>query len=59
MDDMTFEIGEVVILNSGGPRMTVVGIAENGLVLCRWMLEDGDEAYQDVFVAATIESASR
>ena len=58
-DEMTYETGDVVILNSGGPRMTVVGIAEDGGVACVWMNEDAEELHQGVFKAATIELASR
>ena len=32
---MTFEIGDVVTLKSGGPSMTIDGVMENG-VRCIW-----------------------
>ena len=60
MDEMTYELGDVVILNSGGPRMTVVEVSEGGgAISCTWMNEDGDELHHGVFKAVTIELASR
>lgn len=29
--------GEKVMLNTGGPKMTVVGTDKVGLVMCRWL----------------------
>lgn len=31
-----FEIGDVVELRSGGPRMTVHGLVSDGDVVCQW-----------------------
>ena len=33
---MGFKTGQSVQLKSGGPPMTIEGIAYNGLVLCKW-----------------------
>lgn len=32
------KIGDVVVLNSGGPKMTVVKSHEDGTFLCVWMI---------------------
>ena len=51
--------GDVVILKSGGPRMTVYFIRE-GLVHTKWFTDNG-ELVQDKFVSAmlkTVESQS-
>lgn len=52
-----FKIGDVVILKSGGPPMTVHGIgdylqAKNGL-LCVWF--DDKKRVEDVFHQDTVE----
>lgn len=33
---MGFKTGQLVQLKSGGPHMTIAGIAYNGLVFCKW-----------------------
>jgi uncharacterized protein YodC (DUF2158 family) len=45
--------GDVVILKSGGPKMTVVGVGKYGYseveqALCRWF-KSGNEFVEDVF----------
>jgi uncharacterized protein YodC (DUF2158 family) len=56
---MQHKIGDVVILKSGGPRMTVHDIGDytnRGLqvgVLCVWF--DGSKKVEDVFHPETIE----
>jgi len=46
----SFEIGDVVLLKSGGPAMTVYGVGISGLVACVWFIESG------VAVRATFDS---
>lgn len=36
---MKFEVGTIVQLASGGPLMTVIGISDEGGVLCQWFLK--------------------
>lgn len=33
------DIGDQVILKSGGPKMTVTNLAANGVVRCTWFLQ--------------------
>lgn len=33
---ITFEVGDVVVLKSGGPWMTVTGVAVIGRIKCQW-----------------------
>ena len=35
-----FKIGDVVVLNSGGPRMTITDIIGDGKVNCMWFNYD-------------------
>lgn len=35
-----FDVGDVVVLRSGSPRMTVERVTENGHVVCTWY-QDG------------------
>ena len=39
--DQAFKPGDVVQLNSGGPRMTVVAVQSDGTLRCIWFHEDG------------------
>ncbi len=50
-----FEIGDIVQLKSGGPKMTVKEISPEGSYVCRWFT--GPKITQDVFEADTIEAA--
>lgn len=55
METEMFKTGDVVILKSGGPNMTVVSISEDGsIVYCTWMSDD-DDVYEGDFIPATIE----
>jgi uncharacterized protein YodC (DUF2158 family) len=47
-----FRTGDVVRLNSGGPRMTV-DRCDGGLVHCSWY--DNNEKKMDIFEAATLQ----
>ena len=54
MEIEMFKTGDVVILKSGGPNMTVVSISEDdALVDCTWMSDS--EVYAGDFLPATIE----
>jgi uncharacterized protein YodC (DUF2158 family) len=33
----TFELGEIVVLSSGGPTMTVIGLTPDGMVTVVWI----------------------
>lgn len=49
-----FQSGNVVILKSGGPRMTVVEQTENG-VHCIWFVMSAvDKVHSEVFEPATL-----
>jgi uncharacterized protein YodC (DUF2158 family) len=56
----TFKVGEVVQLNSGGPRMTVSSIGSEGTVNCTWFNQT-DHAFElkwAKFAAATLQRAT-
>ena len=42
-----FEIGDVVQLRSGGPKMTVHGLVSDGDVVCQWF--EGNEVHEESF----------
>lgn len=53
-----FKVGDVVILKSGGPRMTIEGIDKYGLstvkkALCTWF--DGNKKVSEIFTMEAIE----
>jgi uncharacterized protein YodC (DUF2158 family) len=39
--DLAFKPGDVVQLNSGGPKMTVEAVQSDGTLRCVWFHEDG------------------
>ena len=41
--DTSFRPGDVVPLNSGGPKMTVVSVQSDGTLRCVWFQEDGKQ----------------
>ncbi|HET6378603.1 MAG TPA: DUF2158 domain-containing protein [Methylocella sp.] len=41
-EPFAFEPGDIVMLKSGGPAMTVMSASEDG-VLCMWYAEDAEE----------------
>ena len=43
-----FEIGDVVQLRSGGPKMTVHGLVSDGDVVCQWF--EGNEVHEESFL---------
>ena len=51
------EIGDIVMLNSGGPWMTVVQIWKSGKVDCRWFSEENC-AQDDNFPGACVHKRS-
>jgi uncharacterized protein YodC (DUF2158 family) len=42
-----FEIGNVVQLRSGGPKMTVHSLVSDGDVVCQWF--EGNEVHEENF----------
>lgn len=42
---MDFQVGDVVELKSGGPKMTVRMVGNNGLIYCVWFNIDGGSAH--------------
>jgi uncharacterized protein YodC (DUF2158 family) len=42
-----FEIGDVVQLRSGGPKMTVHSLVSDGDVVCQWF--EGNEVHEENF----------
>jgi uncharacterized protein YodC (DUF2158 family) len=42
-----FEIGDVVQLRSGGPKMTVHSLVSDGNVVCQWF--EGNEVHEGHF----------
>ena len=53
MADEQWKEGDVVMLKSGGPLMTVTSIASGGAVHCTWF--DGTKKMNGSFPAGTIE----
>jgi uncharacterized protein YodC (DUF2158 family) len=51
MSSTQFKAGDVVVLKSGGPKMTVMEVRSDGL-LCRWFA--GNESKIDVFEPVTV-----
>jgi uncharacterized protein YodC (DUF2158 family) len=41
--DASFKLGDLVQLNSGGPRMTVVAVQSDGTLRCIWFHEEGKQ----------------
>lgn len=56
-----FEIGNVVQLRSGGPKMTVHSLVSDGDVVCQWF--EGNEVHEENFpkevLKKVIEGGSR
>ena len=48
-----FEIGDVVQLRSGGPKMTVHGLVSDGDVVCQWF--EGNEVHEESFPKDTLK----
>jgi uncharacterized protein YodC (DUF2158 family) len=54
--DLAFKPGDVVQLNSGGPRMTVVAVQSDGTLQCIWFHEDGKRG-NGVFAQVALRAA--
>lgn len=53
---MTFNIGDIVRLKSGGPKMTILGIdGDESTYACKWFDRNG-RLNRDSFQASTIEA---
>ena len=50
-----FEVGDVVQIKSGGERMTIEEIDEDGNVSCVWF--EGKQPQRGAFAAATLQKA--
>jgi uncharacterized protein YodC (DUF2158 family) len=48
---MEIRVGDIVVLKSGGPKMTVEKVG-NGVFVCKWF--DGDKAERDFFPFDTV-----
>jgi uncharacterized protein YodC (DUF2158 family) len=40
---MSFKIGDTVQLKSGGPKMTIESIQDDGSYWCVWFVDKGDQ----------------
>ena len=54
--DLSFKPGDVVQLNSGGPKMTVVAVQSDGTLSCVWFHEDGKQE-NGVFAQVALRAA--
>lgn len=52
---MTFEVGDVVVLKSGSPRMTIAAI-EGEMAVCVWV--DKGKSARDRFELVTLKAFS-
>lgn len=52
MSDSQFKKGEIVILKSGGPEMTIESIDEDNKFVCVWI--DKNQAYRFAFEATVL-----
>ena len=50
---MMLQVGDVVRLKSGGPRMTIVEIGANGRAVCVW--QGGEQAFPLVALVKKLE----
>jgi len=54
--DTNFKPGDVVQLNSGGPKMTVAAVQSDGTLRCVWFHEDGKQD-NGVFAQVALRAA--
>jgi len=48
MADEAFKVGDVVMLKSGGPKMTVSFVSdESGLIECTWFDKSGERKHDE------------
>jgi len=52
-----FQVGDVVVLKSGGPRMTVTYLEEHGKVQCEWFGSHEAQSFKSSYAAAALEAA--
>lgn len=56
MEPTTYSIGDIVVLNSGGPDMTITAISNGGhLLWCIWTDDNGEireSSFRNVMVTA-------
>jgi len=55
---MSYKVGDVVRLKSGGPKMTVAVAKANGQFECVWFTSDATAPWSFTFVEASVEPAS-
>jgi uncharacterized protein YodC (DUF2158 family) len=55
MDD--FEIGDVVQLRSGGPKMTVHSLVSDGDVVCQWF--ESNEVHRENFPKEALQKVKQ
>ncbi|MEY0027221.1 YodC family protein [Providencia rettgeri] len=48
-----FNIGDVVVLKSGGPQMTIADFNDDGYVICTWFVDQ--KVSREAFIPATLE----
>ncbi|HEY6120017.1 MAG TPA: DUF2158 domain-containing protein [Pyrinomonadaceae bacterium] len=53
-----FEIGDVVQLQSGGPKMTVHSLVSDGDVVCQWF-EGNEGVHEDNFPKAALKNVEQ
>jgi len=53
-----YQPGAMVKLRSGGPRMEVEGVRENGFLDCVWV-DKGHEVHRDAFAPEMLKSAAK
>ena len=56
--DLAFKPGDVVQLNSGGPKMTIEAVQSDGTLCCVWFHEDGKQDH-GVFAQVALRAAKR
>jgi uncharacterized protein YodC (DUF2158 family) len=54
-EDMSFEVGDVVFLKSGGPSMTVAKLLEDGSVIVNWFGGEPGNPYAACFQPEMLE----
>lgn len=52
MSDVQFKVGEIVILKSGSPEMTIESIDTDNKFVCVWI--DNNQAYRFTFEATVL-----
>ena len=56
---MTFSVGDLITLKSGGPLMTISEVGSNAKCVCIWFVNAESEKFNSgVFPNAALESAS-